>query len=74
MQIETDVETAFAGTGLGLKEGITTVYDGRVLLAGRVGTPEIKAQAVQLASRIAGVKALYDEIEVGPPRDTWDAT
>jgi len=75
VQIETDVETAFAGTGLGLKEGITTtVYDGRVLLAGRVGTPEIKAQAVQLASRIAGVKALYDEIEVGPPRDTWDAT
>jgi len=75
LQIETDVEVAFAGTGPGLKEGITTtVYDGRVLLAGRVGTPEMKAQAVQLASRIGGVRALYDEIEVGPPRDTWDAT
>jgi hypothetical protein len=71
LQIETDVETAFAGTGPGLKEGITTtVYDGRVLLAGRVGTPQMKTQAVQLASRIAGVKALYDEIEVALPRDT----
>ena len=75
LQIETDIETAFAGTGPGLKEGITTtVYDGRVLLAGRVGTPQMKTQAVQLASRIAGVKALYDEIEVALPRDTWDAT
>ena len=75
LQIETDVEVAFAGTGPGLKEGITTtVYDGRVLLAGRVGTPEMKAQAVQLASRIAGVRALYDEIEVGLSRDTWNAT
>jgi hypothetical protein len=34
----------------------------------------MKTQAVQLASRIAGVKALYDEIEVAPPRDAWDAT
>jgi osmotically-inducible protein OsmY len=75
LQIETDVETAFAGTDPGLKGGImTTVYDGRVLLAGRVGTQEMKAQAVQLASRIAGVRALYDEVEVGLPRDTWDAT
>jgi osmotically-inducible protein OsmY len=43
-------------------------------MAGRVGTPQMKTQAVQLASRIAGVKALYDEIEVAPPRDAWDAT
>jgi len=74
LQIETDVEVAFAATGPGLKEGVTTtVYDGRVLLAGRLGTSEMKAQAVQLASRISGIRALYDEIEVGPPRNVWDA-
>jgi len=43
LQIETDVEVAFAGIDPRLKEGITTtVYDGRVLLAGRVGTPQMK--------------------------------
>jgi len=75
LQIETDVESAFAGAGPGLKEGITTtVYQGRVLLAGKVATPEMKARAARVASRVSGVNALYDNVEVGPPRVTWDAT
>src|SRR5437763_3848807 len=44
LQIETSVESAFAVADPGLNEGITTtVYQGRVLLAGAVATPQIKA-------------------------------
>jgi len=48
-----------------------TVYQGRVLLTGSSPTPEAKAQAEQVASRIPGVTALYNEVEVAPPEDTW---
>src|SRR5438105_6258395 len=74
-EIQSDVEHAFVDAGPGLQEGIsTTVYQGRVLLTGRVATPDMKARAVQVAGRVAGVKALYDEVEVAPPGSTWDAT
>jgi len=73
--IQSDVERAFVDNGPGLQEGITTtVYQGRVMLTGRVATPDMKARAVQVAGRIAGVKALYDEVEVAPLGSTWDAT
>src|SRR5207247_8532546 len=56
-------------------EGITTtVYQGRVLLTGRVANPEMKMAAEQVAGRSPGVRALYDEIEVAPPTGTWDST
>ena len=75
LQIETNVEFAFAAIGPGLKDGITTtVYQGRVLLAGTVPTPEMKARAVEVASRVSGINALYDDVEVAPPRAALDAT
>src|ERR1700687_80383 len=64
-EIQTDIERAFVDAGPGLREGITTtVYQGRVLLTGRVATPDMKARAAQVAARVAGVKALHDEVEV----------
>jgi osmotically-inducible protein OsmY len=51
----------------------TTVYDGRVLLTGRVASPELKVAAEQIASKTNGVRALYDEIEVAPAQGVWDA-
>jgi osmotically-inducible protein OsmY len=72
-EIQTDVERAFVDAGPGLREGITTtVYQGRILLTGRVATPDMKARAAQVAARVAGVKALHDEVEVAPPGSTWD--
>ena len=72
-QLQNTIEGAFVDNGPGLQEGITTsVYQGRVLLTGRVPTPEMKTHAAQVAARIAGVKALYDEIEVAPPGASWD--
>jgi osmotically-inducible protein OsmY len=75
LQIETTVESALAATDTGLKDGITTtVYQGRVLLAGTVPTPQMKTRAVEAASRVSGIKALYDNIEVAPTRAAWDVT
>ena len=72
LQIETDVENALASTGPGLHEGVTTtVFQGRVLLTGQVATPRMKASTVEVVSRVPGVGALYDQIEVAPPRDAW---
>ena len=75
LQIETNVESAFAAIDLGLKDSVTTtVYQGRVLLTGTVPTPQMKLRAVEGASRVSGINALYDDIEVAPPRAAWDAT
>ena len=75
LDIETNVESRFSAVGPGLNEGITTtVYQGRVLLAGTAPTPQMKARAMEVASHVAGVKTLYDNVEVAPPRATWDVT
>src|SRR5947208_10078933 len=74
LQIETNIESAFAAAEPGFNEGITTtVYQGRVLLAGTVATPQMKASAVEIASRVSGIKALYDDVELAPRRAAWDA-
>jgi osmotically-inducible protein OsmY len=73
LALQSDVQQAFVDAGPGLQEGITTtVYQGRVLLTGRVATPDMKARAVQVAGRAAGIKTLYDEVEVAPPGSAWD--
>lgn len=58
-----------------------TVYEGRVLLTGRVPTEEWRQEAVQRTWKVDGVKEVYDEIEVGPDthfsdeaRDTFVST
>ena len=75
LEIETNLESAFAAADPGLNEGITTtVYQGRVLLAGTVAMPQMKASAVEVTSGASGIKALYDDVELAPSRATWDAT
>src|SRR5438477_5860726 len=72
---QTPIESAFAAIEPRLKDGVTTtVYQGRVLLAGTVATPQMKTRAVEVASGASGIKALYDNIEVAPSRAAWDAT
>src|SRR4029078_7253098 len=63
--IKTDIAKAFTATDPRLQTGITThVYQGRVLLTGRVETPDLKAMATQIAGRTHDVRAVYDEIEL----------
>jgi len=50
----------------------STVYNGRVLLAGTTPTEQQKAQAQQIASGVPGVQAVYNEIVVGTPETPWE--
>jgi osmotically-inducible protein OsmY len=71
--VKTDIEKAFLQTNPLIQQGVTTtVYSGRVLLTGRVDRPEMKAEAKRVASAVAGVRALYDEVEVAPAEGAWD--
>jgi osmotically-inducible protein OsmY len=80
--IKTDFENALIRANPHLQAGIdTTVYQGRMLLTGRVSTPAEKAEAGQIAEHTRSVRAVYNEIEVAPPesfwhdaRDTWIST
>src|SRR5207248_3361577 len=75
LQIETTIESAFVAADPALRDGITTtVYQGRILLTGTVPTPQMKTRAVEVAGRVSGIKALYDDIEVAPSRAASDAT
>lgn len=71
--VKTEIARVFLKTNPLIQQGVTTtVYDGRVLLAGRVDRPELKAEANRAASAVPGVRALYDEIEVAPQDGLWD--
>jgi osmotically-inducible protein OsmY len=71
--VKTEIARAFLKTNPLYQEGITTtVYDGRVLLTGRVDTPEMKAEANRVASAVPGVRTLYDEVEVAPAESIWN--
>jgi osmotically-inducible protein OsmY len=50
-----------------------TVYEGRALLTGIVSTPQEKAEAGEIARQTPGVRAVYNEIMVGPGETTWEA-
>lgn len=50
-----------------------TVYEGRVLLTGRVPSEEWRQEAVKRTWQVGGVKEVYDEIEVGPDPGTMQS-
>jgi osmotically-inducible protein OsmY len=50
-----------------------TTYRHNVLLTGSSPNPQAKAQAEQVASRVPGVTSVYNEIEVAPAEDPWQA-
>src|SRR6266478_5741816 len=73
--IKTNIESAWIKANPRLQADLNvTVYEGRTLLTGSTSTPEMKAQAKQIASQVPGVRAVYDEIEVGPPESAWEGT
>jgi osmotically-inducible protein OsmY len=73
--IRTNIESAWIKANPRLQADLNvTVYEGRTLLTGSASTPESKAQAKQIASQVAGVRTIYDEIEVGPSESVWEGT
>jgi len=74
LKIKTNIQSAWLQTNPLMQTNLTvTVYEGRTLLTGEAPTPEFKAQAKEVASRVPGVRTVYDEIEVAPPESTWDS-
>ena len=72
-QLQTQVAQALMVANPVLQEGITTtVYQGRVLLTGHVPTPAMKSGAADVAQRVPGVRAVYNEVEVTVPESVWD--
>jgi osmotically-inducible protein OsmY len=72
--IKTDVEAAWAKAGPDFPPDFNvTAYEGRTLLTGRAATPQIRAEAADIASRVPGVRAVYNEIEVAPDEGPWDS-
>jgi len=51
-----------------------TVYEGRVLLTGTAASPARKTEAAAIAQTVPGVRAVYNEIGVGPNETVWDST
>jgi osmotically-inducible protein OsmY len=47
------------------------IKEGRTLLTGTAPTPEMNAHAQEIASRVPGVRTVYNEIEVAPPEGAW---
>jgi osmotically-inducible protein OsmY len=63
------IQTALSGRLAGQSTGLflrvsTTVIEGRVLLAGRVDSPETRLEATRLAWSIEGVRKVDNDIEV----------
>jgi osmotically-inducible protein OsmY len=74
LKIKTNIQNAWLNTNPLMQRDLSvTVYEGRTLLTGMAPNPEFKAQAKEVASRVPGVKTVYDEIEVSPPEGTWES-
>jgi len=74
LKIKTNIQSAWLQTNPLMQRDLNvTVYEGRTLLTGTAPNPEFKAQAKEVASRVPGVRAMYDEIEVAPDESTWDS-
>ena len=70
--IKTNIQNAWLQVNPLMQRDFTiTVYEGRTLLTGMTPSPELKAQAAQVASQIPGVRAIYNEIEVAPGEGAW---
>jgi osmotically-inducible protein OsmY len=61
-ELQTDVSIAASGIGV-------AVRDGAVTLSGLVGSLMTRSAAVRAAQRVAGVRAVADELRVQLPRD-----
>jgi osmotically-inducible protein OsmY len=72
-ELKTKIEQAMVKADARLLSGIeTSVYEHRVLLTGRVASPELKSVAEQVAGSVPGVRALYDNLEVASPETAWN--
>jgi len=74
LKIKTNIQSAWLQTNPLMQRDLNvTVYEGRTLLTGTAPDQQFKAQAKEVAGRVPGVRAVYDEIEVSPTEGAWDS-
>lgn len=72
--IKTNVQSAWIHANPAMQANLNvTVYEGRTLLTGFAPTQEMKARAQEIASRVPGVRVVYNQIEVAPPESAWSS-
>jgi osmotically-inducible protein OsmY len=65
LRIQADINDKWLRASLEIESDVgLTIHEGRVLLTGKVRTPELRVQAVQLVWEVAGVREVIDEIQV----------
>src|SRR5262249_29194468 len=71
--IKAAISVVWRKTNSGMASGIECdVYEGRVLITGRVPNPAWIEDAIRIAWRVKGVQQVYNEIAVGPLTTTGD--
>ena len=71
--IKADVEKSMLLADPQLQGNVNaTVYQGRVLLTGRVPSPQMKMTAAQAAGKASNVRGVFNEVEVAPSEGMWD--
>jgi len=74
IKTKTDIQIAMMNAQPQLPTNIdVTVYQGRALLTGSVSSPAVKDEADRVARGVAGVRAVYDELEVSAGEGGWNA-
>ena len=69
--IKTAISAVWRKTNSEMSAGLDCdVYEGRVLITGRVPNPAWIEDAIRIAWRVKGVQQVYNEITVGPIPDT----
>lgn len=71
--VKSEISESWANDNDQLGPGLDiTVYQGRVLLTGRLPNPAWRDDAVRLAWKVQGVNEVYDEIQIGPIPSTGE--
>jgi len=72
--IKTNTQSAGCSDSVDANQSDITVYGGASLLTGTAPNRKFKGTSEEIAQRVPGVRAVYDEIEVGPPEGAWQGT
>jgi osmotically-inducible protein OsmY len=65
LRIQADINDKWLRASMEIESDVgLTIHEGRVLLTGKVRTPELRMQAVQLVWEVVGVREVIDEIQV----------
>ena len=74
-KIRTDIDGSWAKHDFDVFRKVSlNIMEGRVMLTGSVARPELREEAVRMTWQAAGVREVFDDIQVENESGTWDDT